>query len=266
MQTKNNDPVWKRVLVRSEVPKQLEPLRTLAQNLWWSWNYRAIELFDSIDPVLWERSQHNPVSLLDSLSFEQYQQLIANKAFMAEMKAVLDEFNAYMSAPKTAKTPKVAYFCMEYGLHSVIKLYSGGLGVLAGDYLKEASDCNSDLVAVGLLYRYGYFKQSLSPYGEQVANYKPQKFSYLPVLPVKDADGNWVKINIPLPGRTLYAKVWKIDVGRVPLYLLDTDLEENQEGDRSISHQLYGGDWENRLKQELLLGIGGVKALDALGA
>lgn len=265
MQTKNNDPVWKRVLVRSEVPKQLEPLRTLAQNLWWSWNYRAIELFDSIDPALWERSQHNPVSLLESLSFEQYQALISNKAFMAEMKAVLDEFNAYMNTPKVAKTPKVAYFCMEYGLHSVIKLYSGGLGVLAGDYLKEASDCNSDLVAVGLLYRYGYFKQTLSPYGEQVANYKPQKFSYLPVLPVKDAEGNWIKINIPLPGRTLYAKVWKIDVGRVPLYLLDTDLEENQEGDRSISHQLYGGDWENRLKQELLLGIGGVKALDALG-
>jgi alpha-glucan phosphorylase-like protein len=265
MQTKNNDPVWKRVLVRSEVPKQLEPLRALAQNLWWSWNYRAIELFESIDPQLWERSQHNPVSLLESLSFEQYQQLIANKGFMAEMKAVLDEFEAYMKAPKAPKAPKVAYFCMEYGLHSVIKLYSGGLGVLAGDYLKEASDCNSDLVAVGLLYRYGYFKQTLSPFGEQVANYKPQKFSYLPVLPVKDKDGNWLKISIPLPGRSLHAKIWKIDVGRVPLYLLDTDLEENQEGDRSISHQLYGGDWENRLKQELLLGIGGVKALDLLG-
>lgn len=265
MQAKNNDPVWKRVLVRSEVPKQLEPLRKLAQNLWWSWNYRAIELFESIDPVLWERSQHNPVSLLESLNFEQYQALIANKTFMANMKAVLAEFDTYMKAPKAAKSPKVAYFCMEYGLHSVIKLYSGGLGVLAGDYLKEASDCNSDMIAVGLLYRYGYFKQTLSPFGEQVANYKPQKFSYLPVLPVKDKDNNWIKINIQLPGRTLYAKVWKIDVGRVPLYLLDTDLEENQEHDRSISHQLYGGDWENRLKQEILLGIGGVKALDALG-
>ncbi|MFN3529844.1 MAG: alpha-glucan family phosphorylase [Bacteroidia bacterium] len=265
MQAKNNDPVWKRVLVRSEVPKQLEPLRTLAQNLWWSWNYRAIELFESIDPLMWERSQHNPVSLLESLDFDQYQALINNKGFMANMQAVLKEFEAYMNTPKVAKTAKVAYFCMEYGLHSVIKLYSGGLGVLAGDYLKEASDCNSDMVAIGLLYRYGYFKQSLSPHGEQVANYKPQKFSYLPVLPVKDKDGNWVKINIQLPGRTLHAKIWKIQVGRVPLYLLDTDLEENQEGDRSISHQLYGGDWENRLKQEILLGIGGVKALDALG-
>lgn len=264
MQTKNNDPVWKRVLVRSEVPKQLEPLRKLAQNLWWSWTHSAIELFESIDPQMWERSQHNPVSLLESLNFDDYQRLIADKAFMARMKAVLADFEAYMNTPKTAKAPKVAYFCMEYGLHSVIKLYSGGLGVLAGDYLKEASDCNSDMVAVGLLYRFGYFKQSLSPHGDQVANYKPQKFSYLPVLPVKDPDGNWVKVNIPLPGRTLHAKVWKIDVGRIPLYLLDTDLEENQEGDRSISHQLYGGDWENRLKQEILLGIGGVKALDAL--
>ena len=264
MQTKNNDPVWKRVLVRSEVPKQLEPLRKLAQNLWWSWTYSAIELFESIDPLLWERSQHNPVSLLESLGFEDYQRLIADKAFMARMNAVLADFDAYMKTPKATKAPKVAYFCMEYGLHSVIKLYSGGLGVLAGDYLKEASDCNSDMVAIGLLYRYGYFKQSLSPHGDQVANYKPQKFSYLPVLPVKDQAGTWVKINIPLPGRTLHAKVWKIDVGRIPLYLLDTDLEENQEGDRSISHQLYGGDWENRLKQEILLGIGGVKMLDAL--
>ncbi len=265
MHPKNNDPVWKRVLVRSEVPKQLEPLQTLSRNIWWSWNYEAMDLFESIDPDLWEKSQHNPVSMLEMLSFEKFQALVSDKDFNARLKKVYATFDAYMKAPKAAKTPKIAYFCMEYGLHSVIKLYSGGLGVLAGDYLKEASDCNHDMVGIGLLYRYGYFKQSLSYGGEQIANYKPQKFSYLPVLPVKNADGTWVMINLQLPGRTLHAKVWKIDVGRVPLYLLDTDLDENREEDRLISHQLYGGDWENRLKQEILLGIGGIKTLDALG-
>lgn len=265
MHPKNNDPVWKRVLVRSEVPKQLESLQRLSRNIWWSWNYEALELFESIDADLWEKSQHNPVSMLEMLSFEQFQKLVTDKNFNTRLNKVIAAFDAYMSAPKAAKTPKIAYFCMEYGLHSVIKLYSGGLGVLAGDYLKEASDCNHDMVGIGLLYRYGYFKQTLSYHGEQIANYKAQKFSFLPVQPVKHPDGQWVMINLQLPGRTLHAKVWKIDVGRVPLYLLDTDLDENQEQDRMISHQLYGGDWENRLKQEILLGIGGIKTLDALG-
>lgn len=265
MHPKNNDPIWKRILVRSTVPEQLENLQKLARNIWWSWNIDAQALFASIDPDLWEKSQHNPVSLLEMLSYQQYQKLVADKKFNTRLKQVYGAFESYMQAPKATNTPKIAYFCMEYGLHSVIKLYSGGLGVLAGDYLKEASDCNHDVVGVGLLYRYGYFKQSLSYGGEQIANYNPQKFSYLPVLPVKNAEGNWVMISLQLPGRMLYARVWKIDVGRVPLYLLDTDLDENQEGDRFISHQLYGGDWENRLKQEILLGIGGIKALDALG-
>lgn len=265
MHPKNNDPIWKRILVRSAVPKQLENLQQLARNIWWSWNSEAQALFASIDAELWEKSQHNPISLLEMLSYQQYQKLVNDKKFTASLQQVYSAFEAYMQAPKARNTPKIAYFCMEYGLHSVLKLYSGGLGVLAGDYLKEASDCNHDVVGIGLLYRYGYFKQSLSYGGEQIANYNPQKFSYLPVLPVKNADGTWVMISLQLPGRMLYAKVWKIDVGRVPLYLLDTDLDENEEGDRIISHQLYGGDWENRLKQELLLGIGGIKALDALG-
>jgi alpha-glucan phosphorylase-like protein len=153
---------------------------------------------------------------------------------------------------------------MEYGLHSSVKLYSGGLGILAGDYLKEASDTNTDLIGVGLLYRYGYFTQQLSYNGEQIAQYEAQRFSYLPAQPVKDEAGNWIHINIPLPGRLLYAKVWCMSVGRIKLYLLDTDITENNEEDRKVTAQLYGGDWEMRLKQEMLLGIGGVRMLDAL--
>jgi len=265
MHPKNNDPIWKRILVRSAVPEQLENLQKLSRNIWWSWNVEAQALFASINAEMWEKSQHNPVSLLEMLSLQQYRALAADKKFNTRLQQVYSAFEAYMNTPKAAHTPKIAYFCMEYGLHSVIKLYSGGLGVLAGDYLKEASDCNHDVIGIGLLYRYGYFKQSLSYGGEQIASYNPQKFSFLPVLPVKNAEGNWVVINIQLPGRTLNARVWKIEVGRIPLYLLDTDLDENEEADRLISHQLYGGDWENRLKQELLLGIGGIKALDALG-
>jgi alpha-glucan phosphorylase-like protein len=264
MQSKHNDPNWKRILVRSEVPAALKPLQEMAQNLWWSWNYSAIELFESIDPAQWSRYQHNPISLLGSLSMQQCKALADDSGFMKRMNEVYSAFRAYVDQRMPKNQPRIAYFCMEYGLHSVIKLYSGGLGVLAGDYLKEASDNHNDLVAVGLLYRFGYFKQSVSPSGEQLANYKPQKFSYLPVRPVYNEAGEWLRVTVPFPGRPLHARLWVIQVGRVPLYLLDTDLEENSEEDRSISHQLYGGDTENRVKQEMLLGIGGVKALDAL--
>jgi len=154
---------------------------------------------------------------------------------------------------------------MEYGLHASVKLYSGGLGILAGDYLKEASDMNANFTAVGLLYRYGYFNQLISPFGDQINEKIPQKFTHLPIVPVRDKDDNWIHVSLAFPGRTMSAKVWEMKVGRISLYLLDTDIDENSDYDRSITHQLYGGDWENRLKQELLLGIGGIRMLRKIG-
>ena len=262
--TENNTPQWKRLYVQSRVPKELSGLEKLANNLWWSWNYDAIDLFASIDEKKWDEMGHNPIALLDTLSYDEYQRLLGDSGFMKKFNEVLSSFDKYMKEPKK-KDPSVAYFCMEYGLHASFKLYSGGLGVLAGDFLKEASDQNIDMVGVGLLYRYGYFRQGLSLLGEQIAHYDPQRFTYLPLEPVRDADGHWHKVHVDMPGRVLTAKLWKANVGRIPLYLLDTDIEENSDEDKFITHQLYGGDQENRLKQEILLGIGGIRAIDAIG-
>ena len=175
------------------------------------------------------------------------------------------QFRDYMNEKPDPKATTVSYFSMEYGLHSSLKIYSGGLGILAGDYLKEASDKNVPMAAVGLLYRYGYFTQRLSAQGAQEATYEAQNFYKLPISPVRDEAGGWVTVTIAFPGRTLSARVWKCQVGRTDLYLLDADIEDNLEEDRQITHYLYGGDWENRLKQEILLGIGGIRALRQLG-
>ena len=261
----NTSTPWKRLYVQSNTPEQLEGLDRLAKNLWWSWNYEAAQLFASIDEEQWHALGHNPIALLDQLDQQDYVDLIGDAAFMKQLKAVLKTFDAYLGEEKKPGQPRIGYFCMEYGLHASFKLYSGGLGVLAGDFLKEASDENVDMVGIGLLYRYGYFRQGLSHHGEQIAYYDPQRFTYLPVEPVRDEAGTWIRVEVALPERTLYAKVWRANVGRVPLYLLDTDIDENQEHDRSITHQLYGGDREMRLKQELLLGIGGMRALRAIG-
>jgi len=267
-----NKPVWKKVLVKSEYPESLSDLVRLTKNLWWSWNYEAQELFEMIDPVLWEEWQHNPIAMLQALSYEQLLELEKNKEFMQLLANVYQKFRGYME--KACEKPKeqIAYFSMEYGLHDSLKIYSGGLGILAGDYLKQASDSNVNMVGVGLLYRYGYFTQTLSPSGEQMETYIGQKFSHLPLNPVRVENGesngngnNWLKIRLALPGRTLLAKVWKVDIGRIPLYLLDTDVNENMDEDKGITHQLYGGNMENRLKQELLLGVGGIRLLDAVG-
>lgn len=261
----NNTPQWKRLYIQSKVPENLESLEKLANNLWWCWHYDAINLFESINPVLWEKSGHNPIALLDSLNYEDFQRLEQHEAFMIKLKEVSNRFEQYMAKGNQKSGAKIAYFCMEYGLHASLKLYSGGLGVLAGDFLKEASDENIDMVGIGLLYRYGYFRQGLSMHGDQIAHYDPQRFTHLPLEPVRDKDGNWLKIQVDLPERVLTAKLWKVPVGRMPLYLLDTDIEENREDDKFITHQLYGGDRENRLKQEILLGIGGIRALETLG-
>ena len=263
--TESNTPHWKRLYVQSQLPEQLLALEKIANNLWWSWNYEAETLFQGIHPELWETLEHNPIALLDNLSQSDYRKLIKDSAFMEQLAAVEEQFDAYMAEGEQKSGPHISYFCMEYGLHASFKLYSGGLGVLAGDFLKEASDENIDMVGMGLLYRYGYFRQGLSHHGEQVAYYDPQRFTYLPIEPVRNEEGGWIKIAVNLPERIVHAKVWKANVGRIALYLLDTDLEENREDDRFITHQLYGGDRENRLKQEILLGIGGIRALEAVG-
>ena len=264
-QLKDQQISLKRIFIKSQLPKELMPLNEIASNIWWSWNGQAISLFQYIDPERWIKDfRHNPVALLDSLSPERISELVVDKDFMALLKAVEKNYNSYIKKKPAANSPSIAYFSMEYGLHISLRLYSGGLGVLAGDYLKEASDCNSNLVAIGLLYRYGYFQQSLSLHGEQINNYPPQKFTQLPLHPVKDEDGEWIKISVGMKGRLVFAKIWKLKVGRISLYLLDTDIAENSWEDRSLTHQLYGGDNEHRLKQEMLLGIGGVRALEAL--
>ena len=262
-QLREKSPNLKRLYIASQLPEALQPLQALSENLWWSWNPEAIELMRAIDPGSWESKNYNPVAILDELSLEQVERLIGDKAFMAKLAKVEKDFNSYMAAQ--SKTAKIAYFCMEYGLHISMRLYSGGLGVLAGDYLKEASDANANMVAVGLLYRHGYFQQALSINGDQINNYPLQEFTKLPIQPVKDADGEWIKINIELQGRIVWAKFWTLQVGRVSLYLLDTDIDENAWEDRRLTDQLYGGDNEHRLKQEILLGIGGARALKALG-
>lgn len=263
--TVTNEPIWKRLLIQKHIPEKLSALEELSKNLWWCWNYDAIEMFKSIDPELWIESEENPIVFFDMIPYDRFVKLENDKNFISKLNEVYSRFQTYMNNPYLENAPKVAYFSMEYGLHDSIKLYSGGLGVLAGDYLKEASDYNYDVVAVGLLYRYGYFKQVISAYGDQIAQYEAQKFSKTPAMPVRDSKGNWLTIHIGLPGRGLTARIWRVNVGRIPLILLDTDFEDNIEQDRSITHHLYGGDWENRLKQELLLGIGGIRALQAMG-
>ncbi|MFZ4411815.1 MAG: alpha-glucan family phosphorylase [Bacteroidales bacterium] len=258
-------PEWKKILIKQSIPNNLESLQRLTKNLWWTWNYEASELFEMIDTELWKKLKYNPIALLESLSMEALKALENNDLFLEKLKKVTSQFDAYMAKNDEKPKQQIAYFSMEFGLHDTLKIFSGGLGMLAGDYLKEASDCNVNMVGVGLLYRYGYFQQNISISGDQIANYTPQKFSQLPLIPVRDEEGEWMKISLGLHGRKLFAKIWRVDVGRVPLYLLDTDIDENSEIDRSVTHRLYGGDWENRLKQELLLGIGGIKMLDAVG-
>ncbi len=258
-------PVWNRMMVDKTLPKRLHALEELSRNLWWCWNPGARDLFEGIDPALWAESDRNPIAFLDKMSVERMKELEKDTNFLAQLDAVHTQFRDYMNEKPDPKATTVSYFSMEYGLHSSLKIYSGGLGILAGDYLKEASDKNVPMAAVGLLYRYGYFTQRLSAQGAQEATYEAQNFYKLPISPVRDEAGGWVTVTIAFPGRTLSARVWKCQVGRTDLYLLDADIEDNLEEDRQITHYLYGGDWENRLKQEILLGIGGIRALRQLG-
>ena len=260
-----NTPVWREINVKSRIPESLKMLEVMARNIWWAWNDDATEMFRELDPELWRAVGQNPVALLERLNYEKLEALSVDKEMLGKINAIYDRFTEYMSVKPDKNRPSVAYFCMEYGLTHVLKIYSGGLGILAGDYLKEASDSNVDMCGIGFLYRYGYFTQSLSMDGQQIANYEAQNFGSLPLERVKDENDQPMVLDVPYLNYYVHAYVWRVNVGRVPLYLLDTDNEMNSEFDRSITHQLYGGDWENRLKQEILLGIGGVLLLKKLG-
>ena len=260
-----NQPNWTEVKVNANLPENLHKLQEIAYNLWWVWNSEAKNIFRYIDNDAWHKAQSNPIVLLNIISYDRMLELSKDKKFMKQLDTVYAEYRAYMDEPKNPNKPSVAYYSMEYGLTHVLKIYSGGLGVLAGDYLKEASDCNVDMTAIGFLYRYGYFTQTLSPEGQQIAKYEAQNFSNLPISQVMEADGTPMVIEVPYPERTVKAYLWKVAVGRINLYLLDTDNEMNSEWDRQITHQLYGGDIENRIKQEIMLGMGGTIALTKLG-
>ena len=260
-----NTPNWRDITVKSQVPAELNCLAVLAKNLWWSWNSEAKNLFKTIDKDLWKSVHENPVLFLQRIGYERLEEITQDKQLMHDIKEVYGHFEKYLQVEKRKDVPSISYFSMEYGLSHVLKIYSGGLGILAGDYLKEASDSNVDMTAVGFLYRYGYFTQTLSMDGQQIANYEAQNFNQLPIEQMTEKDGRPMVLEVPYPGRIVYAHIWRVNVGRIKLYLLDTDLDSNSEWDRSITYQLYGGDWENRMKQEYLLGIGGILMLNKLG-
>ncbi len=260
-----NAPVWRNLTVKSELPGGLKKLEELSKNLWWVWNSEGKSLFHDLDRELWRATGQNPVMLLQKMKAERFEEILNDVTMMSRIDHVYANFQKYMQQPMRTDIPSVSYFSMEYGLCNALKIYSGGLGILAGDYIKEASDRRVDMTAIGFLYRYGYFTQTLSMDGQQIANYEPQNFNQLPIEPVTDETGHQMVLEVPYPGHTVYANVWRVNVGRMKLYLLDTDLDRNSDYDRPITHKLYGGDWENRIKQEYLLGIGGVMLLKRLG-
>ena len=258
-------PNWKRIIIKSKLPERLSKLNELTQNLWWTWDDEAQELFEVIDAEIWQKCDQNPAILFEQVKFNQLVELSQDTEYTNKLDRVYARFTSYIAQKPDPDRPKIAYFSMEYGFHSSLKIYSGGLGILAGDYLKEASDQNVNITGVGLLYRYGYFSQMITTRGEQQAMYELQHFSKLPVKPVRDENGHFAMITLLFPGRPLHARIWELKVGRITLYLLDTDFEANIEEDRNITHNLYGGNNENRLKQELLLGIAGIRALNMVG-
>ncbi len=262
---KSNEPVWKKVLVESSFPEKLGGLEAISKNLWWTWNYEAENLFRSIDPVIWEQVEHNPITLMRQIPLDRLMELEQDASFNRSYNEVYAKFQDYINHVNENPGPLIAYFSMEFGFHSSLKIYSGGLGILAGDYLKEASDRNVPIIGVGLLYRYGYFRQVLTLNGDQISEDVMEQFSDLPVEPVYDVNGEWIQVPIGLPGRLLHARLWKAMIGRITLYLLDTDFDTNQPADRTITYHLYGGDEENRLKQEMVLGLGGIRILIKLG-
>ena len=262
-----------RLAVFPTIPPRIERLYELAYNLWWSWTPSAQALYAQVNANLWERTEHNAVATLAGADPQRLNALAADGDFLARYDAVMAEFDAYMRPASTwfseqfpqSATTVTAYFSAEFGLHESLPIYSGGLGILSGDHCKEASDLGLPFVGVGFLYPQGYFRQRITRDGQQEALYEKLEFSQAPARPAKDAQGREALISVDLPGRTVWAKVWHVQVGRIPLYLMDTDVAQNTPSDRTLSARLYGGDHEMRISQEIVLGIGGVRALRALG-
>ncbi|MCS6775600.1 MAG: alpha-glucan family phosphorylase, partial [Chloroherpetonaceae bacterium] len=258
-----------------DLPGALEGLQEVAYNLRWAWNHDAIELFRRLDRELWEETGHNPVRMLGSIAQDRLRDAAQDETFLAHLDRVIRSNETYLSATNTwfkrthpsepGREPCIAYFSMEFGLTECLPIYSGGLGVLAGDHLKSSSDLDLPLVGIGLLYQQGYFRQYLNSDGWQQQRYPENDFYNLPIKPVRDAEGHLLTVCVEFPGRPIYIQVWCVQVGRVPLYLLDTNIPQNSPADQNITDQLYGGDIEMRLQQEMVLGIGGMRALAAMG-
>lgn len=262
----NNYPTKRKLFIKNNFPKDLECLKEMSYNLRWSWEHDMQDMFRVIaGDKKYKQFTGNPVAILNSISSSELYDILGEESKMRLIRKVYKDFRNYMEEPVDTSRASVAYLCMEYGLDQNLKIYSGGLGVLAGDYLKEASDSNVDLCAVGFLYRYGYFKQTISEDGQQIANYDAQDFNNLPVQQVMKEDGSPLVVDVPYLDYYVHSYVWQVNVGRIKLYLLDTDNDMNSSYDREITHSLYGGNWENRIKQEILLGIGGILTLKALG-
>ena len=265
--------MFNRITVNPQLPSRINKLSEISNNLWWSWNTDFLKIFKEIDIDLWERVEKNPVKFLKLVSQEKLEQAVQNPLILKEYDKIVDDFDGYINSKNTwfskkypnNKNDLIAYFSAEYGLDETVPIYSGGLGILSGDHLKSASDLGIPLVAVGLLYKNGYFHQKIDGYGNQKSIYKDIDLMNMPINPVKGKDGEDLKILLKLPGQNLYLKVWNIKVGRVTLYLLDSDIPENtDENYRNITLRLYGGDQEMRIKQEIVLGMGGVNLLKTL--
>ena len=265
--------VFNRITVNPQLPKRIEMLSVIANNLWWSWNTEFLKLFKEIDIDLWDTVEKNPVKFLKNVTQEKLEECTKKSDFLKKYDKIVQNFNEYMNSTNTwfqkkytnNKSDLIAYFSAEYGLDEIIPIYSGGLGILSGDHLKSASDLGIPLVAVGLLYKNGYFHQKINGYGDQQTEYQDIDLYNLPIIPVKDEKGQDLIVFVKFPKRRLYLKVWKIVVGRVTLYLLDSDIEENNPEDRDVTLRLYGGDQEMRIRQEIVLGMAGVVLLKALG-
>jgi starch phosphorylase len=274
LRRKKNMYMFNRITVNPQLPKSINRLSEIANNLWWAWNSEYLRLFKEIDIDLWENIGKNPVKFLKQVSQEKLEQAAANQQFIKEYNKIVEDFDAYMNSKSTwfskkypnSKNELIAYFSAEYGLDEIVPIYSGGLGILSGDHLKSASDLGVPLVAVGLLYKNGYFNQKINKYGDQENIYRNIDLYNLPILPVKDKNGNELIIDVKFPKRKVYLKVWKINVGRVTLYLLDSDIEKNaNQEDKEITLKLYGGDQEMRIRQEIVLGMAGAHLLKELG-
>ena len=265
--------VFNKILVNPQLPKRIERLGDISQNLWWSWNTEFLRLFKKIDIDLWETVEKNPVKFMKLVSQEKLEKVCEDEEFLSEYDKIVENFDGYMNTKNTwyarnypnNQDDTIAYFSAEYGLDQTMPIYSGGLGILSGDHLKTASDMGIPLVGIGILYKEGYIHQLIGAFGEQLNIYKENEIDNFPISKVKDENGDDLIIFVKFPKRRLYLKIWQVNVGRIKLYLLDADIDENSSEYRSVTKQLYGGDREMRISQEIVLGMGGISLLRHIG-